>query len=110
MFGGRAAAVSAAVFSGDAALADERHPHDASFGPDSVALNSAALNSAAPNSLAARRRALDVPARCFVPARRTQQRHAALSEMQQRVVSVQTANQPPQLRYDAGGISAYRER
>jgi hypothetical protein len=97
--GGRAAAVSSA-FLGDAALADERHLHDATIGS----------GSAAPNSLAVRRRALHVPARCFVPARRAQQRHASLSEVQQRVVSMQTANEPPQLRDDAGGISAYCER
>jgi hypothetical protein len=31
VLGGRAAAVSSAAFSGDAALADERHLHDATF-------------------------------------------------------------------------------
>ena len=66
----------------DAALADKRHPHDARFGPRGVPPY---------------RRTLHVPPGRFVPARRTQQRHAALREVEQRVVPVEAADKLPQL-------------
>jgi hypothetical protein len=67
---------------GDAALADKRHPHDARFGP---------------GGFPPYRRTFHVPPGRFVPARRTKQRHAALREVEQRVVSVEAADKLPQL-------------
>ena len=83
---------SGSCLSGSAPFADERQLHDATF------------RSA---DLAERRRTFDVPPRCFMPARRTEQRHASVAEVQKRIVSVQAADESPQLRHYRG-ISACR--
>ena len=87
-----ASGVPAVCLSGSAPFADERQLHDATF------------RSA---DLAARRRTFDVPPRCLIPARRTEQRHASVAEVQKRIVSVQAADEASQLRH-YGGISACR--
>lgn len=66
----------------DAALADERHPHDAGLRR---------------GRFTACRRSFHVPAWRFVTARRTEQRHTAVAEVQQRIVPVQAADELPHL-------------